>query len=70
MCYVECGKKYVCMELKPSPKIIRNKQQNNESSFATFVNFEKAFDWVNLVLLLYKLLLNNVDGKMYKAIKT
>ncbi len=49
--------------------IIRNRQQNNESTFAAFVDFEKAFDWVNHKLL-YKLLLNNVDGKMYKAIKT
>ena len=49
--------------------IIRNRQHENLSTFAAFIDFEKAFDWVNRDMLLYKLLLNNIDGKIYNAIK-
>ena len=30
---------------------------------------QKAFEWIDRDLLLYRLLLYNFDGKMYKAIK-
>ena len=34
-----------------------------------FIDLEKAFDWVNRDLLLYKLIEYDVDGNIYKAIK-
>ena len=46
--------------------IIRNKP----SVFATFVDLKKAFDFVDRDLLLYKLLLLNIDGKIYNSIKS
>lgn len=36
--------------------------------FCAFVDFEKAFDTVWRVALWYKLLLNNINGKMYNVI--
>ena len=50
--------------------IIRNRIHKKLPTFCAFVDFEKAFDWVNRDLLLYKLLKANVDGKMYRAIKS
>ena len=38
-------------------------------TFAAFIDFKKAFDFINRDLLWYKLLQNNVDGHMYNAIK-
>ena len=38
--------------------------------FATFIDLKKAFDFVNRDLLLYKLLLLNIDGKIYNFIKS
>ena len=35
-----------------------------------FVDLEKAFDWINRDMLLYKLSKYNIDGKMYFAIKS
>lgn len=49
--------------------IIRNRINNKESTFCAFVDFEKAFDWVNRDLLLYRLQQYNVNGKVYKAIR-
>ena len=34
------------------------------------MDLEKAFDWVNRDLLLYRLLQNNITGKMYFAVKS
>ena len=42
--------------------------QNRQSTFATFVDFRKAFDCVDRNLLQYKLQLNGIDGPMYNAI--
>jgi hypothetical protein len=50
--------------------IIRNRLKNNVSTFVCFIDFQKAFDYVNRDLLLYKLLLDKVDGNMYFAIKS
>ena len=36
---------------------------------AAFIDFAKAFDWVDRDLLFYCLLQNNIDGKIYKSIK-
>ena len=49
--------------------IIRNKIDENCAVYAAFIDFAKAFDWVDRELLLYCLLQNNIDGKMYKSIK-
>ena len=50
--------------------IIRNRLNNNKSTFCAFVDLEKAFDWLNRDLLLFKLLSNKIDGKMYFALKS
>ena len=51
--------------------IIRNKIGENKSVFIAFVDFHKAFDWVDRSLLLYKLLhFYNIQGNIYWAIKT
>lgn len=42
--------------------------QNRTSTFATFVDLRKAFDFVDRNLLQYKLQLNGIDGYMYNAI--
>ena len=49
--------------------IIRNRKCDNLHTFAAFVDMQKAFDWVDRNLLLLKLLMNNIDGKIYKSIK-
>ena len=33
------------------------------------VDFQRAFDCVNRDMLFYKLLQNNIDGKMYQTLK-
>ena len=43
--------------------------RNNKETFATFIDLKKAFDFVDRDLLLYKLLLIHVDGKVYNTIK-
>ena len=50
--------------------IVRNRIRNKENTFAAFIDLAKAFDVVPRELLLYKLLLNNVDGKFYNSIKS
>ena len=40
------------------------------NTFVAFIDFEKAFDWIDRDLLLYKLLLCPIDGKFYYAIKS
>ena len=49
--------------------IIRNKMEQKSPIYAAFIDFAKAFDWVDRDLLLYCLLQNNIDGKIYKSIK-
>ena len=44
--------------------------KNKQSVFAAFIDLEKAFNWVNRNLLFYRLLEYNIDGKMYKALKS
>ncbi len=50
--------------------VLRNRQAENKPTFAAFVDMQKAFDWVDRDLLFLKLLLNNIDGKVYNAIKS
>ena len=49
--------------------LIKMSVQTQKSVCAAFVDLEKAFDRVNQDLLFYKLLRNNINGKIYKAIK-
>ena len=49
--------------------VLRNRIKNRESTFVAFVDMEKAFDWVNRDMLMYKLLSYNVDGRFYLAVK-
>ena len=44
--------------------------RNNTSVFATFIDLKKAFDLNDRDLLLYKLLLAKIDGKLYDSIKS
>ena len=38
--------------------------------FCAFIDFKKAFDSINRDLLFYRLLSYNIDGKIFKAIKS
>ena len=49
--------------------IIQTNVKSKKSVFAAFNELEKAFDWVDRDLLFYKLLHNNINGKMFKAIR-
>jgi len=50
--------------------IIRNRKNQNLSTFCAFIDFQKAFDWINKDILLYKLLKKfNIHGKFYNTIK-
>ena len=48
--------------------IIRNRLNNDLPTFVTFIDLQKAFYFVDRNVLLYKLLLNDIDGKMYNLI--
>ena len=50
--------------------IIRNRKGNGQPTFVAFIDLEKAFDCIDRTLLLYRLLCYNIDGKVYKLIKS
>ena len=51
--------------------IIRNRLNAKKHTFCAFVDLEKAFDWVQRDLLLFKLIQHyNIDGKIYFAISS
>ena len=50
--------------------IIRNRMAVNQDTYACFIDLQKAFDWVDRDLLMWKLMHNNIGGKLYKAIKS
>ena len=49
--------------------VIRDRLSEKKSTFATFIDLQKAFDLVDRDALLYKLLLNKIDGKFYNSVK-
>ena len=49
--------------------IIKNKINNSKPIFATFIDFQKAFDCVDQVMLQEKLLLKGICGKILNSIK-
>ena len=50
--------------------VLRNRVLSGKSTFVSFIDFEKASDWIPRDLLLYKLLSYNVDGHFYNVIKS
>ena len=50
--------------------VIKNRLNVNKDTYVAFVDMEKCFDWVDRELLFYKLLMYNIDGCFYKAIKS
>ncbi len=48
--------------------IIRNRKNQGQSTFCCFIDYQKAFDYVDRDLLLYKLQLYQINGKIYHAI--
>ena len=44
--------------------------RNKANVFTAFIDLRKAFDFIDRDMLLYKLLLNKVDGKLYNSIKS
>ena len=50
--------------------IIKNRMSDKKDTFCAFVDLEKAFDWVPRDLLLFRLLQNNITGKMYYAVQS
>ena len=43
--------------------------RNNTTVFTAFIDLRKCFDFIDIDMLLYKLLLNGIDGKIYTSIK-
>ena len=48
--------------------LIRNQFTKSKPVFASFIDLQKAFDWVDRDLLMYRLLSYGINGKIYKAI--
>ena len=50
--------------------IVKNYICDYKHVFCAFIDFKKAFDSINRDLLFYRLLSYNIDGKIFKAIKS
>ena len=48
---------------------IKNRLNDKKSTFAAFIDLSKAFDSVNREFLFYKLLVNDINGHFYYAVK-
>ena len=48
--------------------LIRNQFTKSEPVFSSFIDLQKAIDWVDRDLLMYWLLSYGINGKIYKAI--
>ena len=48
--------------------IIRNVCNDGKSLFTAFIDMQKAFDWLDKDLLLYKLLNYDINGQIYNAV--
>jgi len=48
--------------------IVRNRINEGQPTFTAFIDFKKAFDFVNRDLLLYRLLLCGYKGKLYHSV--
>ena len=49
--------------------LIRNRLLQKKDTSVVFIDFQKAFDYVDRNVLLYKLLSNGIDGKFYNSLK-
>jgi len=43
--------------------------KNNKQVFTAYIDLRRCFDYIDRDMLLYKLLLNKIDGKLYNSIK-
>ena len=50
--------------------IVENRLNDKKPTYCAFIDLEKAFDWINRDLLLYKLIDLGIDGNIYFAIKS
>ncbi len=50
--------------------IIRNHMNQNKDIFAAFIDFRKAFDFIDRELVFVRLLEMNINGKFYKSVKS
>ena len=50
--------------------VVNNRIMQNKSSFACYIDFQKAFDFVNRDLLFYRLLEEGIHGRFYWAIQS
>ncbi len=49
--------------------LLRTRGAGKQDTFCSFVDFQKAFDYVDHNFLLHKLLLNGIDGCVYNIVK-
>ena len=50
--------------------IVQNQLAQSKSVSASFIDLEKAFDWVDRDLLMYRLLTYGITGKIYRAMQS
>ena len=43
--------------------------RNNDSVFTAYIDLRKCFGFIDRDMMLYKLLLNEIDSKMYQSVK-
>jgi len=66
----ELRKKRFCEEyIFTVSNVVKKRIKDNMSIFVDFIDMEKAFDFIDQNLLLYKLLCNNIDEKVYEIMK-